>query len=156
LLPGQEGGRQQVSLVHNDCGHFYNGWVDLAVEPETRCLWTSGIDRLRLPVRHGEGRFFTTPELLSKLEANGQVALRYIDRDGSRAAVFPDNPNGSMGAVAGICDPGGRVLGLMPHPEAYILPHQAPDWIGEQRRGELPAEGHGLAIFRNAVQALGG
>ena len=61
--------------------------------------------------------------------------------------AYPDNPNGSLGDVAGVCDATGRVCGLMPHPERHIDPTQHPRWT----RGPLPAAGDGLRVFQNAV-----
>ena len=69
---------------------------------------------------------------------------------------YPDDPNGSEGHVAGICDPTGRVFGLMPHPEAYMRPENHPDWtrLGRQElREKERTGGEGLRIFRNGVQA---
>ena len=81
-----------------------------------------------LPVAHGEGKFVCRKEwILKGLEQAEQIVLRYTTADG-RPADYPDNPNGSQGDVAGICDATGRVLGLMPHPERHILPTQHPRW----------------------------
>ncbi|MDH3784096.1 MAG: phosphoribosylformylglycinamidine synthase subunit PurQ, partial [Acidobacteriota bacterium] len=63
------------------------------------------------------------------------------------------NPNGSRGGVAGLCDPSGRLFGLMPHPDAYLYPFHHPRWRAQQDQGRLPDEGAGLAIFRNGVEA---
>ena len=102
-----------------------------------------------VPVAHGEGNFRCQADwILRGLEQAGQVVLRYADADGRPAAAFPDNPNGSQAAVAGICDPTGRVLGLMPHPERHVLPTQHPRWT----RDGLKAEGDGMALFRNAIR----
>jgi len=68
-----------------------------------------------LPIAHGEGRYYVDPETLAKLEANNQVVFRYCDADGS--ATSAANPNGSLNNIAGICNAGGNVLGMMPHPE---------------------------------------
>ncbi|MBP5532261.1 MAG: phosphoribosylformylglycinamidine synthase subunit PurQ, partial [Lentisphaeria bacterium] len=68
--------------------------------------------------------------------------------------TFPENPNGSLNGIAGICDPTGRVFGLMPHPEAFLSPYNAPDWTAAQLRGELPKEGDGVIFFRNAVDYI--
>jgi phosphoribosylformylglycinamidine synthase len=68
---------------------------------------------------------------------------------------YPQNPNGSEDAVAGVCDPSGRVFGLMPHPEAYLSPFNHPCWTRTPARS-LPEEGEGLALFRNAVAFLRG
>jgi phosphoribosylformylglycinamidine synthase len=69
--------------------------------------------------------------------------------EASTTLPFPDNPNGSQADVAGVCDATGRVCGLMPHPERHIDPTQHPHWT---RLKELPSEGDGLAVFRNAVR----
>jgi phosphoribosylformylglycinamidine synthase len=94
------------------------------------------------PIAHGEGRFVTdSPETLEALIAHNQVALTYAD-----------NPNGSSASIAGICDPSGRIFGLMPHPERYLDWSHHPFWTrldAHQRRGDTP----GMRMFRNAVEA---
>lgn len=150
LLPLFEGEfEQDVTLTLNDSGRFENRWVNLRVEPSTRCIWVKGIDRIELPVRHGEGKFIPRDNaVLERLRANGQIALRYVNADGTPAqGVFPANPNGAIEDIAGICDPSGRVFGLMPHPEAFVDRTNHPRWTRES----LPEEGFGLQVFRNAV-----
>jgi phosphoribosylformylglycinamidine synthase I len=147
-LPGR-GGRQTSSLTHNDSGRFEDRWVHLAVEPRTPCVFTAGIKTLELPVRHGEGKFvLERADDLGRLEEAGLVVLRYADPQGRPTATYPWNPNGSAGAVAGICDPTGRIFGMMPHPEAFLHRTNHPRWTRE----DLPEEGQGLGIFRNAVE----
>lgn len=155
LLPALDGayGRQTASLTHNDSGRFEDRWVNLAVNPASPCVFTRGLETLCSPVRHGEGKFVPGDEaLLRRLEAENLVALRYADAAGRPAAAYPDNPNGSIAAVAGLCDPTGRVFGLMPHPEAYLHRTNHPRWTRES----LPEEGEGVRIFRNAVEFLRG
>ena len=82
-----------------------------------------------------------------------QVAVRYVDAKGEPTQEWPANPNGSPGAVAGICDPTGRLFGLMPHPDAYLYPFQHPQWSRRRYEEDIPDEGAGLAIFRNGVDA---
>ncbi|HOQ91162.1 MAG TPA: phosphoribosylformylglycinamidine synthase subunit PurQ [Candidatus Hydrogenedentes bacterium] len=152
LLPLFEGEfRQEATLAWNDSCRFENRWVTLQVNPETPCVWLRGIDRIDLPVRHGEGKFIpASPDVLERLKRQGQAALRYVRPDGSPAAgTFPWNPNGSADDIAGICDPSGRIFGLMPHPEAHQDPTNHPLWT---RWEYLPAEGPGLRLFRNAVE----
>lgn len=140
MLPNLAGQWEpEASLIHNDHGRFEDSWVTLAGEPGNRSPWLSGIERLEVPIRHGEGRFVTaSQELLNRMEANGTVAFRYDGR----------NPNGSQNGIAGITDHSGRVLGLMPHPEAFLSrrlhPHR------ERARGE-----NALALFENGVRAAG-
>jgi phosphoribosylformylglycinamidine synthase I len=159
-LPGRAGERL-VALIPNDCGNFRDAWVHLKVNPDSPCVFTKGLDLFELPVRHGEGKFYADPGVLSTLQQNGQIALQYALPTGVLAdGRFPENPNGSALDIAGICDATGLVLGLMPHPEAHITPFQHPAWTHDKetyRRQGLPypEEGRaGLAIFQNAVQYL--
>jgi phosphoribosylformylglycinamidine synthase len=93
--------------------------------------------------------------LLRKLEESGCVPCRYADPiTGEATQEFPHNPNGSLNAIAGICDPSGRVFGLMPHPEAYLYPENHPQWEIQKQFGVLPEHGMGLALFSNAVEHL--
>jgi phosphoribosylformylglycinamidine synthase I len=146
LLPPDEDG-PLATLAANASGRFEDRWTHLTVTPG-RCPFLTGIERLDVPIAHGEGRFVCREEWICRgLDQAGQVVLRYTDRDG-RPGPYPINPNGSQGNIAGICDASGRVLGLMPHPERHVLPTQHPHWT---RRGLRPDE-TALALFRNAVE----
>jgi phosphoribosylformylglycinamidine synthase subunit PurQ / glutaminase len=146
LVPPDEDG-PIATLAQNASGKFEDRWIHLEAQPG-KCPFLDGIHRLHLPVAHGEGRFVCRLDWqLQGLIQAGQAVLRYIDAQG-RPGGYPLNPNGSQGDVAGLCDPTGRVLGLMPHPERHVLPTQHPRWTREG----LAAEGEGLAIFRNAVR----
>jgi phosphoribosylformylglycinamidine synthase subunit PurQ / glutaminase len=159
LLPGFEPRAltREVALITNDCGNFRDQWVHLSANGKSPCVFTRGIESLELPVRHGEGKFFAEPAVVRRLEEQNQVVLRYARANGEPAqGAFPENPNGSIGDIAGICDPTGRVFGLMPHPEAFNHWTNHPDWtyLKEQYRREgkpLPEEGAGIGLFRNAV-----
>ena len=162
LLPGLAGraGERLAALLPNDCGNFRDAWVHLKVTPSP-CVFTRGLAHLELPIRHGEGKFYAAEEVLSEIKARGQIALKYASADGAEAAGrFPDNPNGSLLDIAGLTDASGRVLGLMPHPEAHVSSLQHPTWTREKetwrRRGQPypEQEGDGLAVFRNAVDYL--
>jgi len=152
LLPGPIAGRdgQTCTLFNNDCGRFVDRWVHLK-SAASRCIWTSDIDSLDLPVAHGEGKFVPKDDQIRKaLWDNRQVALIYAAADGSPArGAFPDNPNASVDDIAGICDASGLVFGLMPHPERFVDPTQHPAWT---RLGSALREGQGLTVFRNAVR----
>jgi len=156
LLPFRKVGEVRVALTHNRSARYECRWVTLRVE-ESNCAFTRGLKLLRIPVAHGEGRFTTDPETYKLLEEKGQIVLRYAMEDGSPAGGrFPANPNGSLGDVAGICDPSGRVFGLMPHPERAFLFVQQNDWIRTadllRRQGkDIPTYADGYAIFRNAL-----
>ncbi len=137
---------RRATLAHNASGHFECRWVHL--QPVSRaCIWTRGLDRpVSCPVAHGEGSFTVAgPDVLADLRARDQVALVYARPDGARAqGAYPFNPNGSAADIAGICNPRGNVLGLMPHPENHIFPYQDPD------KSAHPAA-NGLALFANGV-----
>ena len=100
LLPG--------ALQKNKGLTFLCQMTELEVASD-RSVLTAGLSpgrRLRVPVNHFEGNYTASPEVLSSLEQEGRVVLRYVD-----------NPNGSANDIAGICNEGGNVVGLMPHPE---------------------------------------
>jgi phosphoribosylformylglycinamidine synthase len=151
LLPGREAGRPSLdltaTLTNNDSGRFEDRWVHLMTDTD-RCAFLKKGEPLDLPVAHGEGKFIPAADLpLERLESAGQVALRYTGPDGTTGAGYPWNPNGSTGDVAGICDPTGRILGLMPHPERHILSIHHPQWT----RRPAKRDGDGLAIFKRGV-----
>jgi phosphoribosylformylglycinamidine synthase len=153
LLPGTGEDRiyPTASLMHNDSGRFEDRWVHLKVDPMSPCVFTSGIDRLYVPVRHGEGKFVPRDEAsLADVRRMNLAVVRYTDAEGRVTQEYPWNPNGSTDAIAGVCDSTGRVFGLMPHPEAFLHRTNHPRWTRE----DLPDEGQGLAIFRNAVSFL--
>lgn len=158
LLPGLDSRRfaQRVALMQNDAGHFQNFWVHVRFEASSPCIFTRGLGILPLPVRHGEGKVVAAgPKVLHELEARGCVACRYVDpATGEPTQQFPHNPNGSVHAIAGLCDPTGRVFGLMPHPEAYLFPENHPQWDYQKIEGRLPDHGAGLRLFENAVRFL--
>jgi phosphoribosylformylglycinamidine synthase len=158
LLPGLDGEhfKQKVSIIQNDCGTFQNFWVRLRFEPGSPCVFTRGLDHMLLPIRHGEGKVFALDKgLLQRLESERCVPCRYSDPlTGEATQEFPHNPNGSLNSIAGLCDPTGRIFGLMPHPEAYLYPENHPQWELQRQRGALPEHGLGLAFFRNAVEHL--
>lgn len=150
LLPGFDSDytTQQVTLTHNDSGRFEDRWVWLKANEKSPCVFTRGVNRVYYPIRHGEGKFVTlNKDVLNRLKENNQVVFNYVDALSDTPTVtYPENPNGSQFAIAGICDPTGRVFGLMPHPEAYLHRTNHPRWTRE----ELPEEGMGLRLFKNA------
>ncbi|MCJ7725345.1 MAG: phosphoribosylformylglycinamidine synthase I [Acidimicrobiia bacterium] len=145
LLPGSgSDAAQQATLTRNASAHFECRWVQLAPEPDSRSVFLNGdTENIFCPVAHGEGRFVADPVALDRMESEGLVALRYAAPDGQ--VSYPANPNGSMNNVAGITNPAGTILGLMPHPEDHIVPGQHP----QAHRGEV--HGSGLPLFRNGV-----
>jgi phosphoribosylformylglycinamidine synthase len=151
LLPAFDGdySQQSVTLTHNDSGRFEDRWVWLKANPRSPCVYTRGLDTAYLPVRHGEGKFVARDtETLDRILTHDLAAFTYVSRDGRMTMSYPGNPNGSQAAIAGICDLSGRLFGLMPHPEAYTVRTNHPRWTRE----EIPDEGMGLVLFRNARQ----
>ncbi len=149
LLPGNDS-LGAATLTNNDSGHFESRWVRMQPTPGLSPFITSA-EPIELPVAHGEGKFLLSDaSKLAKLEAAGQVVLRYTDTSGSPTEAYPANPNGTPGALAGLCDPTGRIFGLMPHPERFVDPLHHPRWT----RSRLNGEGDGMRIFRGAVDAL--
>ena len=177
LLPDPEAGRQTATLAENTSGRFTDKWVSLVVPEHGVCIWTRGLDRLDLPIAHGEGRFVPeSEESLRFWQASGQIALRYAvssefrvssselgtsgtghvqknSEPGTRnseLSPFAGNPNGSIDDIAGICDPTGLVFGLMPHPERFTHATNHPHWPRWSAE-QLAATPSGLKLFQNAV-----
>ncbi len=163
LLPGTRGAGKfnvESSLGLNDSGKFMARWVHLKnvhshlggerKKNSPLAVWTSGLPEvISLPIAHAEGKFIMRDkDTLNVLEKGEQVVLRYSDPTGTMYDGH-FNPNGSENAVAGICDPTGRILGLMPHPERYVSFLQHPNW----RRKSCSQEGipPGLRLFKSGV-----
>lgn len=163
LLPGFDNDykSRRVALTYNDCGNFRDDWVTLAVDAESPCVFTKGMELIEYPVRHGEGKFYAEEKVIENLEKNNQIVIRYAMPGGKPAdKKFPYNPNGSVSDIAGICDPTGRIFGLMPHPEAYKHWTNHPDWTRKReeakRNGQQPDRGitEGILLFRNGVDYI--
>ncbi len=138
LLPG--------ALAHNDGAQYIDRWVDLEVKSASP--WLQGIQRLALPVAHGEGKFHSDKQV--------EIALKYVSAEICDYAGYRANPNGSQDSIAAVTNANGRVLGMMPHPERAVYFTQMPNWTyaREQltRAGkQIPEFGPGLEIFKNAV-----
>jgi len=158
LLPGGDFGRDRVTVTYNDSARFEARWVRLEIATDRCPFLKSDVATERhndeesptiieLPVEHAEGKVVTaTPEVAAELVRRGQVALRYIDAAG-KYETYPANPNGSVLGIAGLCDPTGRIFGLMPHPDRFFDHTQHPQWTRRTPAG--PPDG--LAIFQNAV-----
>ncbi len=149
ILPSiTEARGEGATLTFNAQGHFECRWVTLKPVSQT-CIWTKDLDQLiECPIAHGEGNFQISEYFpLSSFLDNDQIALTYTDSNGSIAnGEYPINPNGSIHDIAGICNPQGNVLGLMPHPENHIHPFQHPRWTRKVNHHS------GLALFKNGVK----
>ncbi|MDA7857923.1 phosphoribosylformylglycinamidine synthase subunit PurQ [bacterium] len=156
LLPGINGidKAQSTTLTFNDSGKFECRWVHLKRVNSGKCFFTRDLpDKIYLPVAHAEGKFMTKDNgILKTLEENGQIVFKYVDEEGKEAG-YPFNPNGSVGDVAAICNSQGNILGMMPHPERFIVPYNHPHWTRREGTSPSPTEdGDGLAIFKNAIK----
>ncbi|MDP8255174.1 MAG: phosphoribosylformylglycinamidine synthase subunit PurQ [Candidatus Alcyoniella australis] len=153
LVPAIDGKyfEQQATLTFNKSGRFENRWVRLTIDPQSPCVFTRGLTSIELPVRHGEGQVVVPDSAMGERLKHGHVALRYAACVGGLPTEeYPANPNGSQDGVAGLCDPSGRVFGMMPHPEAFLHRTNHPRWTRET----LPEQGDGLALFINAVDYI--
>jgi len=135
-----EAGMLPGALLHNtnrkfNCSNIY-------IKPQTtNSMLTSAIDpqrALKIPIAHGEGNYFAEADVLKSLNDNDQVLFRYSDESGN---IVPEaNPNGSIENIAGVCNAGRNVFGIMPHPE------RAAD--------SLLANQDGLAIFESILSLV--
>jgi phosphoribosylformylglycinamidine synthase len=171
ILPAIKGNykMQTATLTNNDSGRYEDRWINLK-SVSRKCVWTSDLPIMRMPVAHGEGKFYSKePGLVEQLkkDENDQIALVYVMPDGSPAnGKFPYNPNGSIADIAGICDPTGRIFLQMPHPERFTHLTNSPQWTRtvsdikrERRKLGMPVdldkvdwEGEGMLIFKSATQ----
>lgn len=156
LLPALKGnyGQREVALTWNKKARYLVRWVDLKVKNQNP--WLKGINKLSLPIAHGEGKFYAPAPVLQKLKKKKLIALQYVKGEVCEYQNLEVNPNGSLADIAGITDESGRILGLMPHPERAIFFHHLPHWpwLKEKykRQGKKPPQfGPGLQIFKNGV-----
>ncbi len=155
LLPqgARPGMKPTASLTYNNSRQFEARWVDMKVS-SSKSVFLKGIERIAMPSAHGEGRFLTaTADELAGLVHENQVVLQYVNPlTGDPTETYPDNPNGSPMGVAGVCDPTGRILGLMPHPERFVSPLHHPRWSRFPKNAQPSPDG--LKLFQNAVSFL--
>ena len=138
--PPRDGDQPEATLTWNDNGRYTARWVHLAAAG-SGSVFLKGIEKIELPIAHAEGKIVVRNDMiLAGWRDRRQIALCYQPHD---------NPNGSAADIAGLADPTGRVLGLMPHPERHIHATQHPQWTRRRLESE---EGAGMQIFRNAVE----
>ncbi len=151
LLPGVDGisEKPQAALMVNDSNRFECRWTYLKKERKT--IFTKSVKNIiTLPVAHAEGKFVAAKRIIDKIEENRQVIFRYVSPEG-KEANYPWNPNGSINDIAGIVNPEGNVLGMMPHPERAFYWYQMPDWTRRRKR-----HGDGYYIFKSILDSIGG
>jgi phosphoribosylformylglycinamidine synthase len=115
----------------------------LSVNPKNRSPFLAGLTSLELPIRHGEGRLFIKEKYIAEA----------IVEQGLNCLTYRINPNGSHLDCAGLTDGTGRILGLMPHPEAYLSIYNHPDW-NRRRKESHQEEGEGIMLFKNIIQYI--
>ena len=132
---------RHMALAPNIHGRFIDRWVKMTRVKNAVCKWTTGMTDLELPVRHGEGRVVFSrgkeQEIYSELLSQGQIALRY-----------EEDINGSYERIAAVTDKTGLILGLMPHPEAYL--YQETHYRHRVHK-EFLEQGDGLQLFKNII-----
>ncbi|MBN2155074.1 MAG: phosphoribosylformylglycinamidine synthase I [Candidatus Lokiarchaeota archaeon] len=134
---------QTVTLTGNQSGQFESRWVTVQPVENSPCIWTKGMSSpLDVPVRHGEGRFVVeSVDTLAQLWDRGLIVFTYYPK------TYPNNPNGSIDGIAGICNESGLIFGMMPHPECHFIPQHHPQWVRQDNPHIT-----GLIIFENAVK----
>ena len=142
-----------AALYRNDSSRFECRPTLLRNDNRGKCIFTSEIPKkkvLMIPSAHAEGKLLSMdPKFVDKLEENDQIVFRYVAPEGQETK-YPWNPNGSPSDIAGICNPAGNVLGMMPHPERVLTRFTHPDWT----RGYESEDGDGLAVFRSVMKKL--
>jgi phosphoribosylformylglycinamidine synthase subunit PurQ / glutaminase len=161
LLPGFDGisAYPKAALAINNSARYECRWIYLKHENRGNCIFTKKLQKgqkIYIPVAHGEGKFVFSKEkeseYLKKLKDNDQLVFRYCDEMGEYAnGRYPVNPNGALYDIAGICDPSGTILGLMPHPERAYWGFQLPNWTSMDK---VPDYVDGRQIFESLVEYL--
>ncbi len=148
VAPGEA--NRDATLTWNDSGKFEDRWVHLRCDSD-KCVFLPKGEMIALPIAHGEGKFVPRDEtVLDKLRNADQIAVRYVDEQGNSDG-YPTNPNGSVDDVAGLCDPTGRAMGVMPHPERFIEITHHPQWT---RKSIERADGR--IFFERAMEYING
>lgn len=150
VLPGDKSevfAKQVATLIANDSAKYEDRWVKIRTNGKNSSPFLKDINIMDVAVRHGEGKFIAKRHFLREIKNSELVAFQYVDDSGEPTRNYPENPNGSDLAIAGITNSQGNVLGLMPHPEVFISRTQHPHWTREN----MDEVGAGLKIFVNAV-----
>jgi phosphoribosylformylglycinamidine synthase len=145
LLPNISGNfEQEVTLTRNDSGKFIDDWRTLKITSD-QSPFLKGLTTIDLPIRHGEGKLIIRDDNIRKHIIDKKLnCLNYLN-----------NPNGSELDCAGMTDSTGQILGMMPHPEAYLSSCNHPDWNRRKMlSGAKDDHGEGLQIFINIVEHI--
>lgn len=142
---------QVATLTVNSSGKFEDRWIYVKVNENSPCIFTKGIKEIRMPVRHGEGKFLASRKIIERIEKEKMIVLQYCNKKTKKPTMkYPENPNGSLKAIAGICNKKGNVFGLMPHPEAALNHYVYPEWPRLKLKNSL-LKISAFQIFCNAV-----
>lgn len=146
LLPG--------ALIHNDSARYIDRWIDL--KAEGRSPWLFGIDKISLPIAHGEGKYIADNDTIKNLKDTSSIAWKYVKGEMCEYQGLAPNPNGATENIAGVLGNEGKILGMMPHPERAMFSTQLPNFHFEAEKArrdgkKLPKQGRGFQIFKNAV-----
>ena len=154
LLPNVGGNfAQEVSLIVNDSGKFEDRWVHCKAAQPAHTPFLKDMDVVALPARHKEGKLVCRDDAIrAAIREMGLCALRYCDADGAIATEYPALPNGAEFSCAALTDPTGRVLGMLPPPEAFLAVVNPPSWARRREAAGGTEEGEGLRLFRNVVE----
>ncbi len=147
ILPG--------ALTHNSGARYLDRWVDVKIEGKSP--WLVGIDKLSLPIAHGEGKYYIEKEGLDKLKKENAIAVKYIKGEICEYQNLPTNPNGALEDIAGVLGSNGNILGMMPHPERALFSSSFPNFQllkEKSKRGgtKIPKYSPSLQIFKNAIE----
>ena len=157
-LPGTKSGTSAIpdAVLHtNDSSRFEARHVHLRVESNSQSLFTKNYEAnqvLSIPNAHAEGKLMMSQEKFEELDKNNQIAFRYCSPEGELNPGYPWNPNGVAHDIAGITNPKGNVLGMMPHPERGFHGWQHTDWTSSGMNPEGP--GDGRPLFQGVVDFL--
>ncbi|MFN3550917.1 MAG: phosphoribosylformylglycinamidine synthase I [Endomicrobiia bacterium] len=129
---------QQVTLTENDSMKFECRWVYLKVNKKNPSVLSCLPEIIELPVAHKEGKFFAEQKVIDEIIQKNYFLFQYCDIYGNVEVGYPLNPNGAIKNIASITDSTGRVIGLMPHPERFVIPHQYPLFSSENKKEIIP------------------
>jgi phosphoribosylformylglycinamidine synthase I len=149
LLPFNTIGTMHATLTNNDSGHFECRFVKIKPEKNRSKVFRTLLPIMDIAVNHGEGKIYADLNIIKKIEDENLVLFRYVDNTNNPTQSYPDNPNGSLNAIAGIIDVTGRIIGLMPHPEKFVVKTQHPNW-----RRENFTKPHGLPFFEDIISFI--
>lgn len=153
LLPLGHLGEMDATLAQNDSGHFECRFIKIKIEKSKAKFLDPYVgETIDISVNHGEGKFFALPKYLNEVEKENLVFCRYVGEDRKPTQHYPQNPNGALNAIAGVTDPTGRILGLMPHPEKIIEYTQHPNWRRAKGESELRKLAGGGFIFESMIK----